>query len=134
MPVLPLTDRPAAVALPHVAPEAAPPHGPLALELSAGSDPAALAGLLERTVAIRILFAGFADGRGFSLARRLRDLGFAGRLRAVGALIPDQRGALRACGFDEIELTAERLARQGPDAWSAEAAAPPFRHRTRRIA
>jgi uncharacterized protein (DUF934 family) len=78
-------------------------------------------------VAIRIRFGGFADGRGFTLARQLRAAGFAGRLRAAGALLPDQRAALRGCGFDEVELEPAHMARTGGAAqWTAPAAPPPF--------
>lgn len=54
---------------------------------------------------IAILFPSFADGRGFSLARILRDrLGFAGEIRAVGSLIPDQSQFLLRSGFDTAEI------------------------------
>lgn len=134
MPVLPLTARPASTAPDFVAPNCAPATGPLALDLGPDADMAALGALLERALAIRIGFPAFADGRGFSLARRLRHLGFEGRLRAAGALIPDQRTALRACGFDEVEIAAELHARHGAGAWSAETAPPPFLRRARAAA
>ncbi len=54
---------------------------------------------------IAILFPSFGDGRGFSLARILRDrLGFGGELRAVGSLIPDQAQFLLRSGFDTAEI------------------------------
>lgn len=54
---------------------------------------------------VAILFPSFADGRGFSLARILRDrLGFAGEIRAVGSLIPDQSQFLLRSGFDTAEI------------------------------
>ena len=54
---------------------------------------------------VAILFPTFADGRGFSLARILRDrLGFAGEIRAVGSLIPDQSQFLLRSGFDTAEI------------------------------
>ncbi|MHA6287565.1 phosphoadenylyl-sulfate reductase [Maricaulis sp. CAU 1757] len=60
---------------------------------------AAIAGADE----IAIRFASFKDGRGFSLATQLRQrAGFAGRLRAVGDLIPDQASALYRSGFDGV--------------------------------
>ncbi len=51
---------------------------------------------------IDIAFETFKDGRGFSLAALLRAHGFAGSLRAVGPLLPDQEAALKRVGFDEI--------------------------------
>ena len=68
---------------------------------------------------IRIDFPSFADGRGFSLARRLRMLGFNGRLRASGHVISDQYFHARRSGFDEVEVD-ELLARRQPqEQWLA---------------
>lgn len=68
---------------------------------------------------IRVEFPTFADGRGFSLARRLRGAGFAGRLRAAGPVIADQFGHLLACGYDEVEVADEVAARQPVEQWLA---------------
>ncbi len=105
----------------------------LAVMLAADADPAALAGALGRIALIGVRFEAFSDGRGFSLARRLRALGYEGRLRAVGALIPDQFRHARACGFDEIAIDAARAARQPEADWLRAAAhrAPPFALRAR---
>lgn len=55
--------------------------------------------------AIAIVFPAFRDGRGFSLARLLRDrAGFTGELRAEGPLLPDQYAFLVRCGFDAVAL------------------------------
>jgi uncharacterized protein (DUF934 family) len=55
---------------------------------------------LPDTVLIEIEFPKFRDGRGFTLARTLRErFGYKGDLRAVGHFIPDQFAALIACGF-----------------------------------
>ena len=64
-----------------------------------------------------IEFPSYADGRGSSIAKRLRRLGFAGKLRAIGPLIPDQFGDLIACGFDEVEISEEQLVRQPVEQW-----------------
>jgi len=54
---------------------------------------------------IAISFPTFADGRGFSLARLLRERhGFKGELRAIGHLIPDQGQFLLRSGFDTVEI------------------------------
>lgn len=114
------------------APDTAPEFGPLALDLGGGAGVDGVAPLLARAALIRVGFSSFADGRGFSLAQRLRTLGYAGRLRALGPLIPDQMAYLRAMGFDEVELPADLLARQGgPGAWATALAEPPFRARRR---
>ncbi len=71
--------------------------------------------------AIRVTVRAFTDGRAFTLARRLRARGFAGRLRIAGPLIADQYAMARRCGFDEVEIPAD-LARRQPEAhWSARA-------------
>ena len=66
---------------------------------------------------IAIAFPGFADGRGFSLARALRGQGYGGRLRASGPLIPDQFAFALECGFDEVEISEEQAARQPVEQW-----------------
>lgn len=103
----------------------------IALDLGPGDDPAGLAGRLDRLVLIRIAFPGFADGRGFTLARRLRLMGYAGRLRAAGHLIADQYAMARRAGFDEVEISDE-LARRQPEAqWLFRADWRAHDHRSR---
>lgn len=94
-----LTDGPAA--------EPVPNTSTIADLLAAGGD------------LIAIAFPAFTDGRGFSLARGLRQAGYAGRLRASGELLPDQFAFALDCGFDEVEVSDERLARQPVDQWLA---------------
>ena len=49
--------------------------------------------LMRQLSLIAISFPSFGDGRGFSLARLIRNHGFTGTLRASGPLIVDQFGA-----------------------------------------
>ncbi|SDK14430.1 DUF934 domain-containing protein [Microbulbifer yueqingensis] len=50
---------------------------------------------------VAVHFPTFADGRGFSTARLLRErYGYTGELRAVGAFMRDQLTYLRRCGFN----------------------------------
>jgi uncharacterized protein (DUF934 family) len=79
--------------------------------------PSALAGLLEEAGMVRVSFAAFNDGRGFTLARHIRALGYQGRLRASGPLLADQYAMARRAGFDEVEIPAELAARQPVDDW-----------------
>ena len=72
---------------------------------------------LDRLDLIAIAFPAHGDGRGFSLARALRERGYAGRLRASGQLIPDQFAFALQCGFDEVEIGDERAARQPLFQW-----------------
>ena len=55
-----------------------------AAALASDEDPEALADRLGTLGLIRVTFPSFADGRGFTLARRLRGMGYTGRLRATG--------------------------------------------------
>ncbi len=91
------------------------------LGLPNDADAALVAGLFCQLSAIRIEFASFADGRGFSLARQLRALGYSGRLRAYGHLIPDQYSHARRCGFDEVEIKDLQSRRQPQSHWLANA-------------
>jgi uncharacterized protein (DUF934 family) len=101
-----------------------PARRSLGLDLAADLLPEALGDLVgdfDRIALIRVPFASFADGRGFTLARHLRLLGFRGRLRAVGHVIADQYAMARRSGFDEVEIGAELAARQPEDQWLARA-------------
>ncbi len=91
------------------------------LDLAPDADLSALAPHLASLGLIRIRFGGFADGRGFTVARRLRLLGYRGRLRAHGALIADQYAMARRAGFDEVEIPADLALRQPEPAWLARA-------------
>ncbi len=54
---------------------------------------------------VAIEFPKFTDGRGYSLARLLRErLGYRGELRAVGNVLRDQLFYMHRCGFDAFEL------------------------------
>ncbi|MBP7241277.1 DUF934 domain-containing protein [Amaricoccus sp.] len=94
------------------------PPGPLAVDWPNDRDPAGLAPWLDRLALIRVSFPAMGDGRGFSIARRLRAMGYAGRLRAVGPLVADQSVAAWAIGFDEIEIPDSMLDRQPETIWS----------------
>lgn len=58
---------------------------------------------LLRVPGICIRFEGFMDGRGFSHAAKLRQLGFSGKLIAGGDILADQWVYLHRCGFDALE-------------------------------
>ena len=75
------------------------------INLPGSADPMELAGRLRDTPLIRVNFSSFADGRGFTIARRLRLMGYQGRLRAGGHVIADQYAMARRAGFDEVEIS-----------------------------
>jgi uncharacterized protein (DUF934 family) len=80
-------------------------QGRLGVLIDGGDDPDALNGDLERFDLIAINFPQFTDGRGYSLARLLRErYGYRGELRAVGDVIADNLFFLASCGFDAFAL------------------------------
>ena len=89
-------------------------HG---IDLPSSADPMELAGRLPEIALIRVDFPSFSDGRGFTIARQLRLMGYKGRLRARGHVIADQYAMARRAGFDEIEIPEELAARQPEDQW-----------------
>ena len=99
-----------------------------ALILAPDTAPASLAEHLDLPL-IGIAFPAFNDGRGFSLARRLRELGYQGRLRATGRLIADQYAMARRVGFDEVEVAPDIAARQPEAQWLARADWKAWDHR-----
>jgi uncharacterized protein (DUF934 family) len=105
---------------------AAAGEGALRLEVPVDCDPEAAVPYLAQAEVIRIPFRSFSDGRGFTLARELRRLGYRGRIRASGHLISDQWPLARACGIDEVEITGAQAARQPEAAWTASRR--PFRY------
>lgn len=55
---------------------------------------------------IAIEFAKFNDGRGYSLARLLRErYGYVGEIRAVGIFLRDQLYYMQRCGFNAFEMS-----------------------------
>jgi uncharacterized protein (DUF934 family) len=93
-----------------------------AVDLSNTDDPAALAGHLDRLRLIRVAFPAFNDGRAFTIARRLREMGFKGQLLAKGPVIADQYAMLRRVGFDGAEIPDDLAARQPAPQWQFRAA------------
>lgn len=88
-----------------------------ALDIASDTRPDALPRDFAGVELIRIAFPSFSDGRGFTLARHLRGLGYTGRLRAAGHVIADQYAMARRCGFDEVEISDELARRQTEDQW-----------------
>lgn len=59
----------------------------------------------DKLAVIAIEFPRFSDGRGYSVARMLRQRNkFAGELRAVGWVLRDQLFYMERCGFNAFEL------------------------------
>jgi len=84
-------------------------RGDVGVWLAPTDDPAALADDIAELPLVAVDFPKFTDGRGYSIARLLRDRhGFRGELRAIGDVLRDQLFALSQCGFDAFALRADR--------------------------
>jgi len=84
------------------------------LRLEPTDDPASVADRLGRLARVEVNFPKFGDGRGYSIARLLRErYGYKGELRAVGEVVRDHLFYMESCGFDAF------LLRDGEDAEDA---------------
>ncbi|MFP3383833.1 DUF934 domain-containing protein [Tritonibacter sp. SIMBA_163] len=92
-------------------------EGAHVLDLTSDTDPASLKGQLDGVEMIRVDFPAFSDGRGFTIARMLRLMGYDRRLRAKGHVISDQYAMVRRVGFDEVEISDDLATRQPEGEW-----------------
>lgn len=77
--------------------------------LAPADDPAALAQDVARLPVIAVDFPAFADGRGYSTARLLRErYDYRGELRAMGDVQRDQLSYLVQVGFDAFAVREDR--------------------------
>lgn len=80
-------------------------RGDVTVCLPSDTGPEAILDDLPKLSLIAIDFPSFADGRGFSYARELRQRhGFSGDIRAVGGFMRDQLNYLERCGFSSYAL------------------------------
>ena len=91
------------------------------LDLAHTDAPEAAKPYLADLRLIRISFPAFNDGRAFTIARRLRVMGYLGALRAVGPVIADQYAMIRRVGFDEVEIPDDLAIRQPEGQWKFRA-------------
>ena len=89
-------------------------------------NPAILVPHLTNLRLIVVPFDHSADGRGFSIAAQLRDLGFAGHMRARGHILVDQFRAALRCGFDDIQIPLTQVQRNPAPQWRAVAHTPGY--------
>lgn len=97
--------------------------GSLGIQLNAGDTADLLAADCQGFALITVEFPKFADGRGYSTARLLRErYGFKGQLRAVGDVLFDQLFYMMRCGFNAMAMRADQnleLAVTGFETFSA---------------
>ena len=72
------------------------------VRIEAGDDVRRLAPVLERVKLVEVDFPKFRDGRGFSTARILREMGYKGEIKATGDVLVDLVFFMRRCGFDSF--------------------------------
>jgi uncharacterized protein (DUF934 family) len=92
-----------------------------AVDLANTDNPLALADVLADLTLIRVAFPAFNDGRGFTVGRSLRMMGYTGTLRAHGHIIADQYAMARRVGFDDVEIPDDLALRQPADQWQFRA-------------
>lgn len=102
----------------------------LHVDVEVDKDARTLLADLPRISVIRIPFDRFSDGRGFSLARQFRELGFSGRIRAFGHIVSDQFAFALQSGFDEVEID-DALAQRQPEEYWKEAATVQYGYRAK---
>ncbi len=84
-------------------------RGEIGVWLKPADDPDLLAVDCPALPLIAIDFPQFTDGRGYSIARLLREKHeFAGELRAIGDVLRDQLYYLWQCGFNAFAVRADR--------------------------
>ena len=72
------------------------------VRIEAGDDVRRLGPVLDRVRLVEVDFPRFRDGRGFSTARILREMGYTGELKATGDVLVDLIYFMRRCGFDSF--------------------------------
>ena len=103
-------------------------NGGLHVDVDVDRDARTLSGHLARIEVIRIPFDKFTDGRGFSLARQFREMGFTGHLRASGHIVSDQFAFALQSGFDQVEID-DAMAERQPENYWQEAASVKYGYR-----
>lgn len=91
------------------------------IDIDSAIDVSQLDDLLDAS-GVRIIFESCGDGRFLTLGRQLRLRGYAGHIRVVGSLLPDQFPMALKLGIDSVEITEAHGARCTEDQWIAQAA------------
>ncbi|WP_250658324.1 DUF934 domain-containing protein [Alkalimarinus coralli] len=77
--------------------------------LDSHEEPAPLECDVDALPVVAINFPKFADGRGYSYARLLRErYNYQGELRAIGDVLQDQLFYMKRCGFNAFAVRADR--------------------------
>src|SRR5580692_4741657 len=77
--------------------------------LAPDSEPEDIVADFDAVALIAIDFPVFRDGRGYSIARLLRErYGYSGEIRAIGDVLRDQLTFMFRCGFDAYAVRADK--------------------------
>ena len=77
--------------------------------LAPDSEPADIAGDFDAIALIAVDFPVFRDGRGYSIARLLRErYGYQGEIRAIGDVLRDQLRFYERCGFNAYAVREDK--------------------------
>ena len=80
-------------------------EGKVGVRLQSSDEPEDIAQEAAALPLVAVEFPKFADGRGYTTGRLLRErFGFTGELRAVGDVLRDQLRYMERCGYDAFEL------------------------------
>ena len=74
----------------------------VSVRIEAGDDVRRLGPVLDRVKLVEVDYPKFRDGRGFSSARILREMGYTGEIKATGDVLVDLVWFMRRCGFDSF--------------------------------
>lgn len=81
----------------------------IAVWLAPDSEPEAIVADFDAVALIAIDFPVFRDGRGYSIARLLRErYGYTGEIRAIGDVLHDQLLYMSRCGFDAFAVRQDK--------------------------
>lgn len=84
-------------------------QGEIGLLLTGSDEPESIKDELSYFAVIAIEFPLFSDGRGYTIARLLRErYHFKGEIRAVGDVLQDQLFYMKRCGFDAFAIREDK--------------------------
>ena len=90
-------------------PQLAGRNGKIGIKVTGDTEIDQLPANVQELDLIAIEFPVFRDGRGYSLARIIRErLGYGGELRACGDVLRDQLFYLQRCGFNSFATREDR--------------------------
>lgn len=95
-------------------------EGNVGIHVNGANELDDFASALDDVDVVAIDFPKFGDGRGYSMARLLRERhGYTKEIRATGDVLRDQLSFMERCGFDAFALRADRNMEEALASFSA---------------